>query len=269
MGNYFSRPSWSPLRRPLIQPGTGLNTYVDPGTGITVTFTEQSAPRLESVRADNKLSDYLRTINREEIRVEDVQVTEVSMFGPRVGFVYITVTAYSVKTGNPVPGVVLVTGPSVAIIVVATIPGIKERQVVVVNQLRVPAGRSVIEAPAGMVDGKTNKPAGVALKELEQETGLKIPSVEDLISLGDTTPSIGRLNEKIKLYGLVTTITRENFEQMKTAEYGVAKENESIRVDFIPLDSNVWDVVEQTGDPKLEIGLRRFLERESRGVMGC
>merc|ERR1719356_423863 len=115
--------------------------------------------------------------------------------------------------GKPVPGVVFMRGAAVAILVVLKCKD--KRYTVVVRQPRIPVGKDNLpEIPAGMLDGEGNF-AGVAAKELKEETGISI-NQKDLIDMtqlafNDTYPgmypSCGGTDEFNRLFLYRDTIT--------------------------------------------------------------
>ena len=117
------------------------------------------------------------------------------------------------------------------------------------KQMRVPQGRLVEEIPAGMMDSN-NCFAGVAMKEITEETGLIAPSVNELILLGEKIiPSAGGCDEQIQLFFWQTTISPYLLEQMKNKIYGAEDENESIQLVFVPIE-NYEDKLLVMGDVK-------------------
>lgn len=102
--------------------------------------------------------------------IEGVRIQSIDMFGPRVGFMKFVATANF--HGKRVPGIVFMRGGAVAVLVILVCKG--QRWALCTRQPRVPAGMSAfLEIPAGMLDGSGNF-SGVAAKELEEETGIKI-----------------------------------------------------------------------------------------------
>ena len=63
-----------------------------------------------------------------------------------------------------------------------------------------PAGKYLLECPAGMMDEEGNF-LGVAAKELKEETGIVIKS-SDLISLGSIEPLPCVSDEEIMMYAI-------------------------------------------------------------------
>jgi ADP-sugar diphosphatase len=86
------------------------------------------------------------------------------------------------KTGKRVHGITLLRGGAVGILVVLVCEGIE--YLLLVDQPRFPVNqRHFLEIPAGMMD-KSDDPRSVALRELEEETGLVVRS-EELIDMAE------------------------------------------------------------------------------------
>lgn len=68
-----------------------------------------------------------------------------------------------------------------------------------------PIGKWIEEIPAGMIDEDGNF-KGVAAKELEEETGIKI-ELKELVDLGSIFPSSGGCDEEIFLYAINKTLS--------------------------------------------------------------
>ncbi len=129
----------------------------------------------------------------ESFDVQELHLQSLDMFGPRVGFLKFrvcfasTIAPSLVVFANGllcagqtrtmyrerlVPGIVFMRGGAVSVLVVLRCEG--RRYVVLCRQPRVPVGNTAFpEIPAGMLDG-SGKFAGVAAKELQEETGIEI-----------------------------------------------------------------------------------------------
>jgi len=135
-----------------------------------------------------------------------IEIQSVDAFSTgRVGF--IKFAARVERRGVRIPGIVVLRGQAVALLIVITDADTGEEFAILTEQPRVPTGRVLLEIPAGMVDGEGNL-RGVAVKELEEECGIAART-EDLVDLvelafGGTAPGIfmsgGLCDESIRLY---------------------------------------------------------------------
>ncbi len=80
---------------------------------------------------------------------------------------------------------------------VGIVPVTKDGKLVMVKQFRYPAGRAVLEIPAGKIDKGETDPEKTAHRELKEETGY---TAEALHYLGKINPSIAYTEEVIHLY---------------------------------------------------------------------
>jgi ADP-ribose pyrophosphatase len=113
-------------------------------------------------------------------------------------------------------------------------------EVILVEQFRVPLGRSCIELPAGLVgdDGSGEAAAVTANRELEEETGYR---ADAMVSLGEYASSPGMSSETFELF---------RAEGLRKVGGGGGVEGESLTVHLVPLE-----------------GLRSFLD--ARRAEGC
>jgi ADP-sugar diphosphatase len=101
-----------------------------------------------------------------------------------------------------------------------------------------PGGKTYIEIPAGMMDGKGNF-AGTAAKEMAEETGL-VMNEHDLIDIspnGKLCPSIGGCDEKIKFYAFIKDVTPEFLHELDGKTTGNIEENEIIQLKLIKYEN--------------------------------
>ena len=157
----------------------------------------------------------------------------------KVGFIKIHAKSF-IKVDNKeqvVPGIVLIRGPAVAILIKLIYDG--EEYALLTSQARVASGKSsFLEIPAGMLDDKKNF-AGVAATEIKEETGITIEE-KDLVLLGEKYyPSVGGSDEHITFYYLEKNIDTSEFEEMKTKIYGETDEGEHIKVKFVKF-KDLW-----------------------------
>lgn len=100
------------------------------------------------------------------------------------------------------------------------------REIVLVEQWRVPLGAPTIELPAGLVGDETDgeEPGVSAARELEEESGFTAASLEDI---GEFATSPGMTSERFRLFR-ATGLTRTG--------PGGGVGNEDIAVHVVPLD---------------------------------
>jgi len=232
---------------------------------ITVSFRESDIPithqNVSKEHAEKAISSpiFKRWLERCEIitdknkytNIKGVEIQSVDMFGPhRVGFLKIKADAYLIFEGKeipkPVPGIALLRGDSVGMLVVLCCDDGK-KYTLLVEQTRIPiGGTSILEMPAGMIDNDSVRHA--AVKEMEEECGIKLEK-SDLTSLMENKmlPSPGGCDEAIDLFYVEKKITEKELKEMQGRIHGESHEGEHIQLRVVPYDE-AW---KQTGDSKL------------------
>jgi ADP-sugar diphosphatase len=202
-----------------------------------------------------KLIKYIDELDLSILDVKQVRIDAVKWFcaphaitPEKLGFLFLEVECINKETRQPVPGVVFLRGGSVAVYIVVQVEG--KNYVILTEQVRVPCGKKILEIPAGMLDGSNNF-AGVAMKEITEETGLRAPNLDELIMLGEPIiPSGGGCDEFIQLFFWKTSVDRDNLEKMKSKIFGAPDENESIRLVFIPEEEYQHKLMSEIVDVK-------------------
>lgn len=226
-----------------------------------ITPFEELEPQLETIALAPKFQQFLDRIVAPDSNIycENVRVDSVDWFGPvqpeRLGFVKVTAKAFNKTTGKPLNAIAFVRGGSVAVLIRVQVED--KSYFLVAEQMRFPVGGKRVEAVAGMVDAFTNCIHGVAAKEVYEETGLIIPSVDTLVDLGTIEPSMGGCNEVVSLFAWDTSVSKVQFEQMKQTTYGEG--NEEIQLKFWEEDDKLMDKIIGTKDPKLECAYNRYM----------
>jgi ADP-sugar diphosphatase len=185
-----------------------------------------------------KMLKYVANLDKSLLDITGIRIDAVKWFcNPntpdpnKLGFIYMELLATDKRNGKPVPGVVFLRGGAVAVYLRVVVEG--KKYVVLTRQLRAPIGGLLDEIPAGMMDDNSCF-AGVAIKEIQEETGLVAPNINCLIELGTPImPSAGGCDEEIQLYFWETRVKPEIMEKMKAKIFGAEHENESIRLIFI------------------------------------
>jgi len=188
-----------------------------------------------------KFLNFLSELDRNILDIKGLRIDGVKWFcnpaSPdpnKLGFLYMELTATDKRTGLAVPCVVFLRGGAVAVYLRVVVEN--RKFVVLTKQMRVPIGTLVEEIPAGMMDAESCF-AGVAMKEISEETGLTAPSIDNLIPLGQPIiPSAGGCDEQIQLFFWETKMKAEVMEKMKTKIFGAVNENETIQLVFVPVE---------------------------------
>jgi ADP-sugar diphosphatase len=227
---------------------------------------------LDALTVAPKFVNWLQTIlNAGELIVPTVTVTDVNWFSAKpdpvkLGFVKCVLTgAVDVITGKKVmSNIVFIRGNSVAVLIVVKVLSktavYDTTYVLLCEQMRAPMGKKVKEICAGMTDAEGNI-MSVALKEVQEETGIQIKHIEELVPLGTIMPSPGACDELIYLYAYNTVMSKKEFEEKQQKLYGNAEEHEEIQLQFVEINEYENTVLEETGDVKGECAFRRWKQQ--------
>lgn len=150
------------------------------------------------------------------------------------------------QEGKSLPGTAFLRGGSVAMLMILRPNDSRdERYVILTEQPRIPAGSlQFLEIPAGMLDHSSHF-RGAAAKEIEEETGFKLPLSELInmteLALGTSDhpevslqsamyPSPGGCDEYIALFLWEKQLDRQEIEDLRGRLTGVRTQNEMITV---------------------------------------
>ncbi len=214
-----------------------------------------------------------------EMKLEgSIIVTDMDMFGPRVGF--LKFSANVTYNGKAIPNKVFARGDSVGMLVVLENED-SERFALGVVQPRVPIAKAEArELPAGVVDDKGNF-GGQAAKELKEECDLMVheSNMVDLIDAytaykgaakvgGEQRkgyyPSMGGCDESLRLMYYFQKVTNAELATMKGKATGVLAEGEMIKLDVVPLnDFLLWGIQ----DGKVGYVMALYRELQAAGVL--
>jgi hypothetical protein len=219
------------------------------------------------------------------IEIRSVLIDAVTMFGPNIGFLYFTASAFDVEN-NQIPGTVFLRGDSVCCLLIikevsdaiefASAAGGGEEPsepqpkyyMVVVEEIKLPVSGAICQTPAGMLDGSYNM-KGKMIDEIKEETGItlsnnyahykSVPSDEmpfdTLIEFDQFIPSQGGCDEKIKVFSYACERTTTQMAAINQSIQGKADEFEKIKVHIKPLS---WTIIDEMCDSKLLIAASKF-----------
>jgi len=182
--------------------------------------------------------------------IEGIRFQSIDMFGPtNPGFIKFELKAKA--GGKTCPGIIFMRGGAPAILVVLKKSDDGRLFTITVNQPRIAAGSSSFcEIPAGMLDGDGNL-AGVAAKEMKEETGLVI-NEKDLINLTEMAhgphsghqgiySTCGGSDEYNPIFLYRKVVEPKFITDLQGKETGNADEFEQITVRVIPFEQ-LWQV---------------------------
>ncbi|KAG5933809.1 hypothetical protein E4U59_006611 [Claviceps monticola] len=194
--------------------------------------------------------------------LRSIQVQSFDRFGnQRLGFVKVA-ASISNSSGESLPAIALLRGPSVAMLVMLIPDDVpeesKERYVVLTVQPRVPAGSlAFVELPAGMVDDSGSF-KGAAAKEIEEELGLEIHE-DQLVCLNQLAddavkdsgkgrgeqlpaavfPSAGGCDEYVTIYCYEKRIPRAQLNDWSGRLTGLRSDGEKITLKVVHM-KDLW-----------------------------
>jgi len=217
-----------------------------------------------------KFLGWLRKFDEGQIQLRSVTITDLDWFSKgydplKLGFVKCTSEAYDYNTGKKImSNITFIRGDSVAILILVKVlnKDVKKDKeyVLLCEQNRLPIGKKAREIPAGMMDAEGNI-VSVVLKEVKEETGIDIKHKNELQNLGSYFASPGGSDEAIHLFAWSTAISEAEFDEKQSRIYGLAEENEEIKLSFVELEEFKTNTMYKIGDAKAEIAMTRYLSK--------
>jgi ADP-sugar diphosphatase len=233
--------------------------------GVQIPVAVTPPPDTAGVLSHQLVTDWLSSLDP-SLDLQSLELQSVDRFSTgRIGFIKFKATV--VCNGVRIPGICVLRGDAVALLLQIRDSDTGELWTVLTRQPRVPTGRLLLEIPAGMVDGSGNV-RGVAIKELEEECGL-VAKPEDLIDLTELAygagagvyTSPGLVDEKIKLFLWRTVMTHQKLSELN-GRIGGDSPHEQITLKLIKFE----DLWKATADGKAlcALALLKGLEGEGR-----
>lgn len=204
---------------------------------------------------EKKISDWAHTVSAEGCCVESIRtLNEIRKKDGSLLFALIDTDVISPE-GTKLPGIVFVRGHACVIVPLVENAATGERLFLMVRQRRIGSGKNSLEFPAGMLDEHSDNPAGIALKELHEETGLLL-SGEDIFSLCDRIlySSVGGSDEGIYYFGCIVRVSDHFFKSLHKSTGGNKSENEHICVELVTRE----DAESETSCTQVPLGFYLF-----------
>ena len=226
---------------------------------------------------------HAHTFNAAPYKPRRIVIQSVDFFGGgRIGFIKLKADVTN-DNNEKLPGSVFLRGGSVGVMLIlqpddAPQNSEMDKQVILTIQPRIPAGSLALpELPAGMLDDSGTFSGGAA-KEIEEETGLKIPT-EDLLDMTKLAlpkgsqdgehlqqgvyPSPGGCDEFVPLFLWQKRIPRAQMKEWQGKLTGLRDHGEKITLMLAPLDE-VWKIGGRDAKVLAGWALYKGLRREGK-----
>ncbi|KAH6664946.1 putative NUDIX family hydrolase [Halenospora varia] len=239
---------------------------------------------IETLKASLKLqyrdTKPLHPFHDDPYVLRKIHIQAVDYFGPRPGFIKLDAVLQSANKGKPLtlPGKIFMRGGSVAMLMILRPEDSRdERLVIMTEQARIPAGSlAFLEIPAGMIDDAKTF-SGAAAKEIEEETGMKIPTSELIdmtkLAMEDSPnpenlaqamyPSPGGSDEFIALFLWEKKMERLEIEALKEKLTGDRLQGEMIKLRLINYE-DLWKLAARDGKTMVAWALYESLKRAGK-----
>ncbi|KAL5213369.1 hypothetical protein ABZP36_024216 [Zizania latifolia] len=204
-----------------------------------------------------------------KLNLRKILIQGVDMFGKRVGFLKFKADIVDEETKAKVPGIVFARGPAVAVLILLESKG--QTYAVLTEQVRVPVGKYILELPAGMLDDEKGDFVGTAVREVEEETGIKL-NLDDMVDLTallnpDTEckmfPSPGGCDEEIGLFLYRAHADEDTIRALQGKETGLRDHGELIKLRVVPY-SQLW---RSTADAKALSAIALYEMAKKEGLL--
>jgi 8-oxo-dGTP pyrophosphatase MutT (NUDIX family) len=192
----------------------------------------------DDLQGEPKIKNYFDTLKRNNIDIKSVDTLSYQRKkNGELLFAYLQIDAKNDENNTLLP-YVFIRGDAVVVVPVIHIENETREYYLCVEQQRVADGSYHLEFPAGMLDENVDNPAYVAVKEMAEETGLKIDE-KQLIPLNNAKPlftSPGACDEKIYYYKTDIYINENEFRELNGKLLNNSEENERIKLKICSKD---------------------------------
>jgi len=237
-------------------PQTNDNLYKDIvlSGNKQIPITAEKDGIIAKAKKSEPFNNWLKNFDHSQFELRSINIQCLDVFqtaSKEEKICFIKFDASVFKDGKKVPGVVFLRGGAVCILTILECNGVE--YTIVTVQPRIPLGRLFTEIPAGMLDNNKNF-IGVAAKELQEETGIKITE-DKLIDLTKSTygdrysgiiPSAGGCDEFVCCYLYKEQVTEQKLKEFQGKLTGDIEEGEAITLKVIELKN----LYKETSDVK-------------------
>lgn len=183
---------------------------------------------------DQKIQEWIDAVSRSGCTVNRVKpIADIRKKNGELLFALLDTEVISPE-GNKLPNIAFIRGHACLIVILLKNQKTGEEKFLMVRQRRIGNGQMSLEFPAGMLDYHTNDPVGVAVKEIFEETGLKV-TTKEIFPLSNQIlySSAGASDEGIYFLGCIKSLDDQTYNSFKNSTGGNPEENEHIQVELL------------------------------------
>ncbi|HKP97097.1 MAG TPA: NUDIX hydrolase [Fibrobacteria bacterium] len=231
---------------------------------MTLPAAESPVPdEPERLRGVPKYRAWKRTVEKAGCTIRKVELLSELNKGDGSLLFALLRTRVEDPQGRPLPAYALLRGHATVIVTVVINKETGDRKFLMLRQRRIGHGRDTLEFPAGMLDEDVDDAQGTALRELEEETGLKAAR-EQLYPLCDKPlyTSSGLDDEAIHYFGCDLELSAQAFHALEGGETGKAEEHEYIRLGLWDYDSALPEV----DSVQVRLGFSLYFQHQRRAA---
>ena len=184
-----------------------------------------------NILKEPKITAWIDTLKAAGCIVRDIAVlSELRRTNGELLFALLDVDA-SEPDGTKLMPYIFIRGHACIIVPLLKNRDTRDERFLMVLQRRIAHGHQCLEFPAGMLDSNIDNPLGVALRELHEETGLRI-SENELHRLCEKPlhSSPGACDEAVYYYGCIIELPDSVYRSFEGRLAGSKAENEHIQV---------------------------------------
>ncbi len=189
---------------------------------------------MESLEEAPKYKTWIDALNRHGCVIHSIEnLNVIHKSNGEVLFAFVH-TKIEDEAHHPLVPVAVLRGPAVIIVPIIEVKETHEKMLLIVKQRRIADGAIHVEFPAGMLDHDIDDPKKIAVKEVFEETGLRIQE-SDLMALHDKAlfSSPGLLDEKVYFYAFQKILSFEQIKKIDGKSTGNSLEKEKISTTLI------------------------------------
>lgn len=212
----------------------------------------------DKLRGSRKFQEWLKSFDERFVGIQEIEEGWSYWKGKeKNALVFALLFIRYLDENNEEKGsVVFYRSDSVAIFLVVTDKDTGKKYVALVEQLRAPSGRKLLEIPAGSVEDEDDF-LSTAIKEVREEVGVAV-FPRNLIPLGQYYLSPGACNEDMFFYSCEVVLDGTEIQKLQDKLTGTEGENTQVKLYSLEAFEKLL-----IRDAKTQLAYELYLEREA------